>query len=283
MAKTKERQPEVVVLEAEPGIAEQVAALPRVTEDTPTRPVLVAQPSDTPLKLIAAAIEKGLDPDKLGKLMDLQERYEKSRAIEAYNQAMANCQRKMPAVVKDADNKHTRSRYARLETVIHAIRPIYTENGFSITFDEADCPKPDHVRIVANLMHVGGHTHPIHGDFALDGKGAQGNATAMNQVQAKGSTIAYARRYLTLMAFNVAVADEDMDGGGTGATVTPEHVEQINLLLEECRENGNPVPLDKLLKWQQVEQLSDLTQKQFIVVLRELNRKRRDKKKEGQP
>src|SRR5437899_340628 len=53
-----------------------------------------------PLALLQAAIDKGMDPDKLGKLMDLAERWEKNQAANTFAEAIRTFQSEMPAVPK---------------------------------------------------------------------------------------------------------------------------------------------------------------------------------------
>lgn len=231
-----------------------------------------------PLVLLQSAIDRGINPDQLGKLMDLSERWEANRAKAAFAQAMSACQAEMPAVIKDAENKGCRSRYARLETVNYIIKPVYTKHGFSLSFNEvrAEASQPDHCCVEATLRHSGGHCEVYSLDLGLDGKGAQGNQNAMNVLQAKGSTIAYARRYLTLMAFNVAVAEEDNDGGNGNALITPEEVGLINDALGELESAGRKIDLKKLLAWAKVESLGDVTRPWFAKIMLHLNAKRRE-------
>jgi len=230
-----------------------------------------------PLVLIRTAIDKGIDPDQLGKLLDLQERWEANRAREAFALAMNLAQQEMPSIIKDAENAHTKSRYAKLENVQAQLRPVYTKHGFNLSYTEEESKNAGHVRIVLDISHVGGHVKRIAGDFPLDGKGSQGGNSAMNAVQAKGSTISYGRRYLLLMGFNITVADEDTDGQGENAVIDGDQIGEINDLLRECKEAGNPVDFPRFLAWLGVQSLDQLPAKDFVKALHELNRKRRQK------
>jgi hypothetical protein len=227
----------------------------------------------TPLTLIEAAIEKGMDPDQLGKLMDLQERYERNRAVEAFNVAMNACQNEMPTVLRDAENTHTQSKYSRLETVMRTIKPVYTKHGFSLCFGTQDSPREGYMRVTADVRHVGGHCESHHLDVPLDGAGAKGGKISMNAVQACGSTTTYAQRYLAKMIFNITIADEDNDG--MGAFVSPEQIEEINRLIEEVKDSGKPFDFARFLAWLNVESLDKVPQSKVSKALMELGRKRR--------
>jgi hypothetical protein len=227
-----------------------------------------------PLVLIQSAIERGLDPDKLGKLMDLQERWEKNRAQEAYSTALNACQREMPIVVRDKLNNHTKAMYARLEAVNNVIKPIYTAHGFGISFSEAPAPSEGMCRITADVLHVGGHQRTYWCDVPLDGTGIKGNSN-MTPTQGKGSTFSYGKRYLVCMIFNVTIADEDQDGN---TYIDGNQIAEINELMLECEQTGNAVNLKKFLEWLgPCERLSEVPASKFTQAIHELNRKRRVK------
>jgi hypothetical protein len=123
----------------------------------------------------------------------------------------------MRTIGKDASNPQTRSKYATYAKVDQALRPIYTEHGFSLSFDEDDCPKPDHIRVVCYVGHEAGHTRKYHADMPCTNLGAKGGTTAMNATQAVGSAKSYGKRYLVLDIFNVSTGEHDDDGNGASA------------------------------------------------------------------
>lgn len=225
-----------------------------------------------PLALIQTAIDKGVDAEQLSKLMDLQERFERSQAEKAYAYAMNRCQQLMPAVVKNAMNKHTGSTYANLEAVNTTIKPVYTAEGFSLSFGEEKCETPDCIRLYADVIHTGGATKRHYGDFPLDGAGLKGGQNKTG-IQGKGSTLSYARRYLTLMVFNITVADEDTDGNPAGDTINRGQLEELHDLLENCSRAGVPVNMPGFLKWLNVENLQDLPQREMGRATYELKRR----------
>lgn len=228
--------------------------------------------SVNPLALIQTAIDKGVDAEQLSKLMDLQERFERNQAERAFAYAMNRCQKSMPVVVKDAVNSHTQSRYARLETINDAIKPIYTEEGFSVSFGEDKSEVADSIRLYADVSHTGGLTKRYYGDFPIDGAGLKGGQNKTG-IQAKGSTIAYGRRYLHLMIWNLTVANEDVDGNPAGDTINRGQLEELHDLLENCTRAGVPVAMPAFLKWLGVDNLQDLPQREMGRAVFELKRK----------
>lgn len=174
-----------------------------------------------------AAADKDMDVAKLRELIDLQRGIVAEQARVAFEQAMVLAQEEMPGVVRDAMNDHTRSRYARLETIDLKIRPVYTRHGFSLSFD-GQTQADRSIEVTCIVSHRDGHTrtYKLAGD--LDATGSQGKANK-TPIQAMGSTVSYLRRYLTCMIFNIVLTNEDRDG-------SPERLPEGNISAEQKEE-----------------------------------------------
>jgi ERF superfamily len=165
-----------------------------------------------------ASKDPEINIDKLQRLLDMRAQEYARIAILHYSEAMTACQAAMEAIRTDCANSQTRSRYASLAALDAAARPIYTRHGFSLSYDTEDCPKSDHVRVVCQVRHAGGHAETPHIDMPADGKGkgAKGG-DVMTRTHATGSAISYGRRYLLGMVFNLCVEKDD-DGNAAGRT-----------------------------------------------------------------
>src|SRR5690606_25050529 len=102
------------------------------------------------------------------------------------------------------------------------IVPVYTSHGLALSFDTADSPLEGHVRVVCRVTHTGGHAQVYTHDNPLDltGIGGKVNKTATH---GRGSAITYARRYLTLLIFNLRTGQDD-DGNATSASLPDQSV-----------------------------------------------------------
>lgn len=238
----------------------------------------MARPAEppAPISLLAIAIQKGVDADQLDKLLAMQERYEKNQAEKAFNAAMTRCQKAMPTIVKDKENKHTKQRYASLEGILEIARPVYSEAGFALSFTEEESKLSNHVRLVCLVSHDGGCTRRFEGDFPIDAGGMRGgdNKTA---IQAKGSTITYAKRYLVCMAFNLTIADQEPESEAT-ARIGPGQVKEINDLIHEIYDANLPFDMAKFLKWVKAGSVIGIPLRDFRKVVSELERKLKEKK-----
>ncbi len=158
-----------------------------------------------------AARDQSVDIDKMERLLAMQERVHARNAEAEFNIAMNAAQSEMRPISADANNPQTRSKYATFAKLDSALRPIYTRHGFSLSYDEGDSPKPEHVRVLCYVAHVGGHTRTYHRDMPADGKGAKGG-DVMTKTHAAGAAGSYGARYLLKGIFNVAVGEDDRDG-----------------------------------------------------------------------
>lgn len=186
-----------------------------------------------------AAADPTVDVDKMERLMQMHERFVDRQASAAFNAAMVRAQQSIKPVVRRAVNLQTNSTYAKLEDIDQAISPIYTAEGFSLSFGTGDSPLAGHVRVVCDVMHDQGHTKQYQMDLPLDATGI-GGKTNKTGVHAHGSTNSYARRYLTMNIFNVVMVNEDNDGNGIPKgppdepVITAGQAAQLDALLKKC-------------------------------------------------
>jgi hypothetical protein len=175
------------------------------------QPIAAAETSAIVSMIERAASDQRVDVDKLERLMAMRERMEAKQAETAFNIAMKDAQSEMRPVAANALNPQTKSKYATYAKLDSELRPLYTKHGFSLSFDEDDSPKPDHIRVVCYVAHEGGHTRTYRKDMPADGKGAKGG-DVMTKTHATGAAASYGARYLLKGIFNIAVGEEDKDG-----------------------------------------------------------------------
>lgn len=189
-----------------------------------------------------AAADPTVDVDKMERLMQMHERFVDRQASAAFNAAMVRAQQCIRPVVRRSLNIQTNSSYAKLEDIDQAISPVYTAQGFSLSFGTSDSPLAGHIRVVCDVMHDQGHTKQYQMDLPLDATGI-GGKTNKTGVHAHGSTNSYARRYLTMNIFNVVMVNEDNDGNGDTTPppepiVTAGQAAQLSALLKKCSETA---------------------------------------------
>ena len=220
----------------------------------PTQPDLVLAKIETPAKevpphdkqpppatagaevdIVRFAVQSGAPIETIERMMALQERWQAGIAEKAYFAAMNAVQAEMRPVVKKGFNPQTNSKFERDEEIDELLTPVYCAHGFAISFSEGEAKEAGMTRIVADVMHTGGHHREYHVDLALDDVGIAGK-TNKTKVHGKGSTLTYGKRYLKRQIFNLTLTGEDDDGnGGRGNPITPE---QAKTLREWCAAAG---------------------------------------------
>lgn len=172
---------------------------------------LVPQPSSALSIFERMATMPGMTVESLERLVAMKERMDAKEAEQQFNAAMAKAQSEMGRVRADAYNPQTKSRFLSYAGMDREIRPIYTANGFGVSFDSSESPKPAHMRLLAHVSHIGGHVKTYTVDMPSDGKGAKGG-DVMTLTHAFGAGTSYGMRYLQKMIWNIAVGEDDNDG-----------------------------------------------------------------------
>ncbi len=210
------------------------------TEVTTTRPT-------DPLVEIAALIREGkTDAATVKELVQLHTFVADRAARQAFIDALNECQKELPRVIRNADNNRTNKKYANLDRLQELVTPVTLKHGFSLSWDTGEAPQPELTRVLAILSHRSGHTHVFKGDYAIDGKGAKGGEV-MNALQGMVSSHTYAQRDMLRMIFNITIADADKDG--ESRPVSGQQIVTINGLLSLCEKAGYPVNMLTFLPW----------------------------------
>lgn len=192
--------------------------------------------SGSVLDVIArAARDPSVDAEKLERLFALQERVVADRRKTAYFAALARLQAKIPQITKsgtiaDRDGK-VRNKFAKIEDIDVAIRPLCAEEGFSFSFDSKVIPFDAKGSSAGSIyycamQHRDGHSETKEIMLPVD------SGAGRNAVQSAGSSISYAKRYLLGLHLHIVTRDEDDDGNGR-QKITPEQAAELRASFEE--------------------------------------------------
>ena len=227
-------------------------------------------------KIMALAIEKG-DLDKVEKMMELQERFEKNEARKAYVVAMAAFKADPPKIYKDSHVKFTSKKtgqvteynHSKLANVAEKINCGLSQHGLSSAWETDQDEKG--VAVTCRITHIMGHSESTTLRAAADDSGGK------NRIQAIGSTIKYLQRYTILSLTGLADAEVDDDGAGSEAEyIDDEQMADINEWIEsiggDCFQNFK--------KYMGVDELDKILAKDYKKAITAL--KNTEKKKRGQ-
>lgn len=206
------------------------------------------------------ALDKEVDPGRIEQAFEMYKKVKAMESEQAFNEAMALAQAEIQPVAANKTNSHTKSVYAAIDAIHAVAKPIWTKHGFSVVTRTARSDLQNHIRVICDVRHSGGHKETHEDDWPLDNAGAQGtvNKTA---IQAKGSSSTYARRYTELMIFDVAVKQMDNDGNGQ-ANQKPAEQPITNAQIRNLRnamKAAGKMEAD-VCKKAQIERIEDLPQ-----------------------
>lgn len=220
----------------------------------------VSESANLMLMIGRMATDPTADIDKMERLMAMKERIDAEAARRLFNQAMRDCQSEMPAIVKGKFNQQTKSKYAELEHINEAITPVYTRHGFSLSFDTIPTPKENWVAVRCRVRHEGGHTEESTYETPFDNTGMRGE---VNKTVTHGlaSGVSYARRYITIMIFNLTLKGEDNDGNGAPKQAGTIDEAQQKIIGEWI--NKSKAKPEVFLKVYKIEKLEDLPKARF--------------------
>lgn len=205
--------------------------IPESTKDLAQAPT---QPSSIMQAVMNAAADPTIDIDRVDRLLVIHNQIMAQEAEKAYAGAMSRVQASIGPIIKNKENTHTTSHYANLAAINLILIPVYTDEGFALSFSNRPSDKPNHIIIMCDVMHADGHTKHYEYDLPFDGVGTQGNATK-TAIHASASSVSYGQRYLTTMIFNIATFDDDGNAAGTQQQVqgiTTETLDKIQARLD---------------------------------------------------
>jgi hypothetical protein len=177
-----------------------------------TRPARELAPAPVNLQtmagLLTIAVEKGLSPEAMERLVNLQQRLMQQQAEEAFNLAIQRFQSACPVITKNAtaDAGKYSYNFADLPHIAATIRPHLESAGLSYSFDSK--LESDRLRVTCTVHHVAGHSRTSTFEAKIDGP------SAMSQLHKSASTLTYCRRYALTLALGLTTADTDDDGRG---------------------------------------------------------------------
>lgn len=185
--------------------------------------------NDETIGLLQMAVEKGLDTDKLEKLIALRNGEIARLAKEDFDANFSKMQAEFPAVVKQKPVKRKDGTilytYAPLETLQSAIDPIIHKYKFSYRWREEE--RPDGGKRIRIIISGFGHTDS---DTFFDVPKLTGT-DLQNAAQVAGSMSSYGRRNTFISGFGITVEGEDDDAQSltfSDGVKYADHIRKIN-------------------------------------------------------
>lgn len=216
----------------------------------------------TPIELLNLAIQNNAAMDVIERLTALHREEREYRARVAFDDALSRCQEKLQRISADASNPQTQSRYASYAKLDKRVRPIYTAEGFAVSYGEKDCPTPGKTRFVAYLSRSG-VTREYIKDLSPSTKGPKGN-DVMTPIHADASADSYAKRYLLKDIFNIAIGEDDDDGNGGTPIIPKKRIEEVCAQLVTAKDRETLKTIFRAAYTESCQQNDSYAQKAWI-------------------
>lgn len=232
-----------------------------------------AQPRGFLEMISQASRDPSVSVEKLERLMAMKERYDSIQAEVEFKAAFSRVQEKMPTITKHGRimvKGQVRSTYAPYDDIDKEIRPIYTAEGFSLSFDSQFTPNPHSatapgsLTITVKINHRLGHSETRSVALPID------RNEYRTGVQDLKSTVSFGMRVATIMLFNIITVDEDNDGQNKTEPITTEQKNQIlDLIMDRNADEA------KFCKYMDVQKVDEITQDRFQMAINALQNKGR--------
>lgn len=237
--------------------------------DTNTQSLTIKQPP-TPGDLLALAVDKDLDIEKLAKLMELQKSWQADRDRKLFFESLAEFQSKCPEIRKNktvAFNE-TKYQYAPLSDIERQIKELLRDCGLTKRWETKE--EGDKLIVTCIITHIAGHSEQTTMSAKADDSGKK------NAIQARASSITYMQRYTLIGALGIGTADNDIDGRFNEKSVDDLHKEFIKVYNEVIQLDGS------LTKYHPDNWQIDKTVKVYIAALGQIRKVLHSLKQKGQ-
>jgi hypothetical protein len=223
-------------------------------------------------RVLEIAVEKGMGPEGLEKLVALHERMTANAARRQFSAAMAAFKAECPPIPRRTENGQfkvtnngiTRNRrYAALDDIEKTIREPLGRHGLSFRWGDAVI-RDGSMTLTCIVSHPGGHSESSSVSMPIESR------AGCSDQQKYGSAGTYAQRYSLIQVLGLTTCDDDDDGQGLPETTITEHqAANLEALIAEVNADKG-----RFLRFYSVERLEDLPASQFQSAVRALEAKR---------
>lgn len=199
---------------------------------------LVEVPANaTPTQLLWHAIDKGMAPEQLAILAELEEKIARRQAEVAFANAFAAFQRDCPPIKHTATaNVTTKSgsrysyTYAPLDEVDRVVKPMLAQHGLSYGWDVLVEGAGKLLTVITTIYHELGHSRASRFTVPTD------SDAGMSPQQKFAAASQFAQRRGVALALGITTSDSDPDEAQVDPTpITEDQATEINDLIDDTK------------------------------------------------
>ena len=235
---------------------------------------------NSPAALMQIALTKGMDLDKLEKMLELQIKWEERESKKAFVKAMAAFKLNPPDIYKDRKNAQFDSMYTSLDGLVNKTIPELSKHGFSHnwTYSTAANGNPE---VTCVLTHELGHSISVTQDAAPVQSKNKAGQIVTNPIQQVKCTQTYLK-ITTFEAVTGLVSKEaNLDDDGNAASgVQYINEKQLSSIVDMI--NSKEADEAKFLKCMKIEALDKMLAKDFGKAMSALKAKKTPTRQPGE-
>lgn len=159
-----------------------------------------------------------------------------------YSDALVKAIGELQNVAKTAANPYFKSKYAPLDSIIEATRPVLLKHGLAIS--QTPVFQEGCAGVATTILHKSGYSTTSTLLLPMKDQSPQG----------VGSAITYARRYALAAVLGIASEDDDDGNAGTGLAKAPAKEERPSVARVADKKDESPRPAPSATStWKNVE------------------------------
>jgi len=199
--------------------------------------------------LLLRVVQQKLPVETAREFMQLRREAKAEWAKEQFDNAMAKFQMDCPIIEKKKDVKNDAGeviyKYAPIEDILRAVKPIMLDNGFSFRIKTET---GDMVKAICVVTHIKGHSEESEMQVP---KGTK--TRMMSDTQVVAAALTFAKRYAFCNAFGILTGDEDNDGRDFGkAEQVKDDLEfqknKVIAFIDQCKDASGLLDLKSKLE-----------------------------------
>jgi hypothetical protein len=204
------------------------------------------------LGIIDKMLDKGVGPEMLTKVFDMQQQWQKEQARKLFVEAFAAFKAEAPPSIErtgrvgfEGKGGGAKVEYSHVELdhAVDLLAPVMAKHGLAHSWDVQQAADGQ-ISVTCRLEHEAGHSTSVTLRGMADGSGSK------NAIQAVGSAVYYLERYTFLAVMGIAQKYQDDDAKKAGAKplVSEAQIAEFNQLVADIREEGCELN-EKTLPW----------------------------------
>lgn len=250
-----------------PGADDLEEPNPRPMGPEPEKPKTALQRSGGAYDLVAMAVDKDLDIEKLKVLHEMYKEERAAEAERAFVAALVAFQAECPPITKGKlvdyttkDGQKVRYRHAELHHILRVIRSLLAKHAFSYSWSRVKME--GEMLAVCTLSHSAGHSRTASFPCPVDDRN-----TKMSEQQRSAAATTFAERYTLVLVLGLVTADPDTDGMGPedAEKITEQEAMQVITLAQTVG-----VKIARVLKAERVEKAQDIPKAHLASILAKL-------------